>query len=675
MKSPMSLWCDLANESARWCCTSAARDCKTVTDRVKAEGLSFLTITLPQYARAFERALELGSIDIALFSGFHCRGGFPEFLRGFLCQIFDSSGSLLDEPSIDCISAIRQLTLVFSKIEMECSDARKSLAMRKYVEIEEELQAMDTSSFEEFLPQFQKASTLLWADVFSEVENSLLETHQLVGDWPEYAEEKFSSMPAPITRQRGRDAFLHLLPASLRGPDIQSGEIDSKIVDPASREILVPRHGPGATADRLRGNAKFTLSEWPLRIENVFPYGDYALPSWRSYYQLDRVAFLEPGAERPVKVVSVPKTPKTVRIIAEEPAAVQYCQQALSHRFVDAIEDHSKVSPSRRDQSCDFGRLFVGFHEQEPNRLLAQSGSINGRLATLDLSEASDRVLNRHVELLFERFPRLSEAIQATRSTKADVPGHGVIPLAKFASMGSALCFPVEAMVFVTIVFVAIAIERREPLSRRLLSEMVGMVRVYGDDIIVPVEYVDRVCQLLEAFGLKVNMDKSFWNGKFRESCGGDYYDGEWVTPIRLRHMIPSTLDDVDEVVGLVAFRNLLYWNGFWDTARKLDDELTRLFRGDWNIVEKTAEGLGRESVFRWRLRLQEDRIHPRTHVPLVRGARVRSTTPDSPISGEGALLKFLFRKSYLPFQDPKHLERQGRPAAVGIKRGWIRPY
>ena len=128
--------------------------------------------------------------------------------------------------------------------------------------------------------------------------------------------------------------------------------------------------------------------------------------------------------------------------------------------------------------------------------------------------------------------------------------------------MGSALCFPVEAMVFSTIILTAIAVERRVPMDRAFLIEMRGKVRVYGDDIVVPVDCVQRVIQFLELFGLVVNMDKSFWNGKFRESCGGDYYCGEWVTPIRLRHELPQSLEDVGETVGLVAFPNLLYWGG-----------------------------------------------------------------------------------------------------------------
>jgi len=671
MKSLTSLWRELATETASWCGTSALFDCKTVEERTELEGESFLTITLPQFGKDFERCLELGFLDVTnLFKQFEKRRGLPLFLGGYLRQIFSTSGTLLDEPSIDCIRSVRQLTLVFGKMETMCSDARVSRAMRQYVKIEQELKEMDTSSFEEFLPLFQKASTLLYADVFAEIENNLLGMQSVVARY-----DDSHHLNDPVISQ---DIFLDFLNVSpeIGGKPTKKIVEPACIVDPTGFAELTPRHGPGATADRLRGNAKFDLVIWPQRLERVFPYGDYALPSWRYYYQLDRVQFLEPREEQPVKVVSVPKTHKTPRIIAEEPTAMQYMQQALAQQFVNRLEDHfeTRVELPTEDvfpqKGCDFGKWFIGFTRQEPNRLMACEGSLNGNLATLDLSEASDRVLNQHVELLLSRFPRLSEAVQATRSTKADVPGHGVIQLAKFASMGSALCFPVESMVFTAIVFAAISYERRVPLSRGLLMSLRGKVRVYGDDIVVPVEYVHRVIQFLEAFGLLVNKDKSFWNGKFRESCGGDYYDGEWVTPIRLRHGLPRSLADVPDVVGLVSFRNLLYWGGYWKTVRKLDEYLKNLL-GEFPIVADTSVCLGRSSA----LPYKAEKTHPETHTPLVRGCVVKFSTPKSPISGEGALLKFGLKRGLQPTFDARHLERQGRPVAVRIKHRWIRPY
>jgi hypothetical protein len=669
MISLMSLWRELAQECASWCGTSTDLDLKKVEARVEAEGDEFFSITLPKFCRDFERSLELGSVAPGLFLDFKKRGGLPLFLRGFLEQIFDTYGVLLDEPSIECISAVRELTLVFGKIARPCKPSRVRRAMQQFVEIEAELKAFDTNSLEEFLPRFRKASTLLWADVFSHVENSLLETHSLTDTWVE-AQGTSGRDVDPMDVILGLPHVGSLVTETLRK---EKGRlfVERKFVDSRQSLLLVPRHGPGATADRLRGNAKYTISQWPLRLESVFPYGDYALPSWRFYDQLDHVQFLEPETEIPVKVIDVPKTPKTPRIIAIEPTAMQYAQQAFFAQFIYAIEGEDRCSAPTGAKACDLGKFFIGFADQEPNRFLAAKGSRDGSLATLDLSEASDRVLNEHVLLLFERFPRLSEAIQATRSTKARVPGHGVIPLTKFASMGSALCFPVEAMVFTTIVFAAIAYELRTPVDRALIMSMHGKVRVYGDDIVVPVEYVQRVTQFLELFGLKVNKAKSFWNGKFRESCGGDYYNGEWVTPIRLRHDLPQSLSDVDGVVGLVAFRNLLYWGGYWSTAKFLDDYLENLFRGYYPVVADTSSVLGRQSLWHYKA----ESIHPELHDPRVRGWVPIYRTPKSPTSGIGALMKFMLKQGIVPSQDLNHLERQGRPEVARIKLRGSRPY
>jgi hypothetical protein len=694
LKDLKALWSELARESASWCGTSAERDIKTVALRIEAEGESFLTISLPRFAKALEKGLDDGALDYTLFAGFKRRGGLPEFLRGFLSQIFDPSGTLLDEPSIDSIKAVRELTLLAGKMKRMCSDARVASAMRQYVELEQELQQLAQSSASESLfPDFSRAALLLFGDVFAHVENSILDKHHLADSWvssndtDDPLKKGRKSRPGvswqgsidvtpmdvilgiDCIRQGGGKPLISGLDFRGRKP-VEFG--DREIVDPTSRTNLVPRHGPGATADRVRGNAKFSVGDWPQRLEDVFPYGDYALPQLAMENELDRVHFLEPGSEVPAKVTPVPKTDKNPRLIAEEPTAVQYMQQALFRQVIYRLENAVEFPPPLGGKEFDLGKWFVGFRDQEPNRLLARKGSLDGDLATLDLSEASDRVLNSHVKLLLSRHPVLLRAVQATRSTHADVLGHGVIPLTKFSSMGSALCFPMEAMVFTTIVIVAIAHQRGVSVNRGLLHGLRGKVRVYGDDIVVPVDCVQRVIQYLELFGLKVNFDKSFWNGKFRESCGGDYYAGEWVSPVRLRHELPQSLADVDGIVGLVAFRNLLYFEGYWETARKIDDRLQTLFKGRWKVGDPTSSGLVRHSCcFSYEEEWQDDELHD----PRISGVSVYRPIPESKASDLGGLMKFLIKPGIAPSQDPEHLERQGRPVASRIKLRGIRPY
>lgn len=125
----MSLWSCVANETATRCCTSATLDIKTVERRVKHEGLSFLAISLANFGSTFQKWLDQGFVVPSDCPAFKKtpggRIGLPAFLSGFLELVFDPcSGVLLNEPDIEAIYAVRQLTLMFSKIALP-EDTRK----------------------------------------------------------------------------------------------------------------------------------------------------------------------------------------------------------------------------------------------------------------------------------------------------------------------------------------------------------------------------------------------------------------------------------------------------------------------------------------------------------------------------------------------------------------------
>jgi hypothetical protein len=375
--------------------------------------------------------------------------------------------------------------------------------------------------------------------------------------------------------------------------------------------------------------------------------------SWSQYSELADVRWLTPEQEQPVKVISVPKTLKTPRIIAMEPSYVQYVQQGILERLVEAIDE----SP--------IARSLIGFvGTQELNQKLAQEGSRTGLLATLDLSEASDRVSNQLVRHLLSPHPWLFRAVDATRSRSADVPGHGVIRLAKFASMGSALTFPFEAMVFCTLVFMGIEREIGHHLRKSDVIRLLGKVRVYGDDIIVPTDYALSVIRTLEDQGLRVNRRKSFWTGKFRESCGKEYYDGYDVSVTRIREMLPSRRTDVSELVSTVSTRNQFWEQGYSNTVGVLDRVVKGLI--PFPYIEPTSPALGR-----WGYRVTVGRHHPTLHRPEVRAMVVDAKLPVNRIDGYNALLKVFLKRGSHPFDDPMHLEVSGRPVAVRIKRQW----
>lgn len=313
-------------------------------------------------------------------------------------------------------------------------------------------------------------------------------------------------------------------------------------------------------------------------------------------------------------------------------------------------------------------REFLDWHDQTPNQRMALQGSRDGSLATLDLSEASDRFSNQLVRDLLSNHPHLLEAVMSSRSTRADVNGQ-VIELAKFASMGSALCFPIESIVFLTIVISRIARERRVPVSQSLLKQLRGKVRVYGDDIIVPAEHAVSVIEELEAFGLKVNSRKSFWKGKFRESCGKEYYDGFDVSIVRVRQVFPTSRKHVTELESTVSLRNQLFEAGYEDSVQWLDNLIEKLI--PFPVGMPSSAGLVRHAYIGY----QAERMHPDYQYPLVRGVVVKHSLRSDRLDGAGALMKFFLKRGPKPVFDREHLLRAGRPIKSTLKYRWFRPF
>lgn len=200
----------------------------------------------------------------------------------------------------------------------------------------------------------------------------------------------------------------------------------------------------------------------------------------------------------PGKLEFVPKSAKTDRAIIVEPWLNQLGQLA----YGDYIARRLK-------------RFGVDLSDQERNKLLAREGSITGALATLDLSSASDSISTGLVEHLLPEpwFELLSRLRTGTVIDKDRVEKR----LHKFSSMGNGFTFPLESLIFWA-------------LTRACCDDR-EIVSVYGDDIICPTHRVGSVLSVLTSCGFTVNKEKSFWEGPFRESCGGDYLSGIDVRP------------------------------------------------------------------------------------------------------------------------------------------------
>jgi hypothetical protein len=425
------------------------------------------------------------------------------------------------------------------------------------------------------------------------------------------------------------------------------GDVLDKVETRVASFELIPRHGSGSVADGLTAKQKWDFPYFPERLESSFPSWRYTrnLPSW------EPVPTVPLGAELPVKVISVPKTQSKPRIIAIEPSAMQYAQQALKEELYREIGR----SPLRE---------ILGFRDQTRNQRMAHEASISGTLATLDLSEASDRVHLSVVIRAFRSWPHTLEYILACRSRTALIGGEEEILLHKFASMGSALTFPIEAMVFTTLASLGMT---QEPTVS--IRELTGHLSVYGDDIIVPVDAVGRVIALLEAFGFKVNERKSFWTGRFRESCGKEYYDGTDVSVVRLRADPPGSLDDAALIRRFVAFRNRSYEAGLWAVTRACDELLSGVIRVPHremrDQMDAPSDVIALSTYLRtaWRAKW-----HTGRHEWIERYPKAVASTSSAEAEGEGGLLKWFFESHGRGLHQPDPFESQERAHTFRIK-------
>ena len=168
-------------------------------------------------------------------------------------------------------------------------------------------------------------------------------------------------------------------------------------------------------------------------------------------------------------------------------------------------------------------------NQQQKNRDLARLGSETGDLATLDLESASDSI---SLGLLRRFFPRsFVSMVELYRSAQVELPDGNIEELHMVSGMGNGFTFPLQTLVFCCVVK-ACYTWHGIPCRRNG-----GNWGVFGDDIIVEKATSRDVARLLSLLGCTVNTTKSFVEGPFRESCGGDYHLGVDVRGVYLKSL------------------------------------------------------------------------------------------------------------------------------------------
>lgn len=263
------------------------------------------------------------------------------------------------------------------------------------------------------------------------------------------------------------------------------------------------RWSSGSTfRDRRFITAMDKMSSRPTATHDAY---QVVLPSWERTLWSRSLCSEQPHRSSPEiirgnRFTTVPKDATKVRGICVEPSI------NVSHQL-----SVGKVIRKRlRSEGID-----LKFGQAIHQRLVAE-GSLSLDIGTIDLSNASDTVSHRLVELFL---PKLwFELLDSLRSPSTFIDGNWV-DLEKFSSMGNGFTFELETLLFY-VICLAVNDVCGSKFDRSSFS-------VYGDDIIVPVTLADKVITTLSFFGFTPNKRKTFVSDvPFRESCGADYFNG-----------------------------------------------------------------------------------------------------------------------------------------------------
>ncbi len=225
------------------------------------------------------------------------------------------------------------------------------------------------------------------------------------------------------------------------------------------------------------------------------------------------------------KVDFVPKNCETLRGIAIEPLL-----NGLVQKGIDQVMRRKLL------------RTNIDLSDQTRNQRMAREGSLEDSersFVTIDLSRASDSLSDSVCRFVLP--PDWYLLLDATRSKFYEMDGV-LLPYHKFVSMGNGFCFPLETTLFTAI---CLACDAGTPGTD---------FSVYGDDIIVRKEVSERVLKLLKIFGFSANVRKTFLEGPFRESCGGDFFHGQDVRPLTLDFAL-DTNQSIFKFLNLTTLR------------------------------------------------------------------------------------------------------------------------
>jgi thiol-disulfide isomerase/thioredoxin len=475
---------------------------KDLFKRANTRGFSIIMIDMPAVGKAFDRSLETGMFPFEesipkTLGG--PKGPLASLIAAVLSCGDERVGALVPNLDPDVVFFMRTMFYFYKKFEKDCDDETIRLALRSFVETDSRIQPPG----------------LCWT-----------------ADWLDIPDTFREASHGRLVGAEGRT------PSALREVVWRVARLVSTAFPEVDSLSLVPKHGPGAVAEGSKHRDKYLFEDWPQKLDWVFPSDAFASSN------------LQPcgrNREVPARVLAVPKTLKGPRIITAEPLSYQYCQQAM----LTWIRQHVP----------GFLIPAIDFSSQAKSWPYVLQGSLDNSFATIDLSEASDRLSLLAVEILLGGNESLLRALHSCRSRWCEVTGQGYFILKKYAGMGNATTFPVQTLCYAILAVACVVWENGWKVTKKNILRATSLVQVYGDDIVVPSAVVDILGDLLSDFGLKVNHEKTFLRGPFRESCGLDAYRGCDVTPFYFRTGSPQ---DRSGYASWVEVTNNAYKKGLW---------------------------------------------------------------------------------------------------------------
>lgn len=349
---------------------------------------------------------------------------------------------------------------------------------------------------------------------------------------------------------------------------------------------IVGRFGPGATYESSGWHRGFTGYDKITNRPNIAHHTPtrYASELVRSVPTWGDVSQLSPVLGN--RLTFVDKTAKTKRGICIEPGGNIFLQLGIAkhlrtglRRAGIILDPTVSFSLPRWISGQDKGRPLTAVRRQlretdfagEPlHKDLARISSFDDNYVTIDLSAASDSVCEVLVQILFpEDWYHL---LDCTRSRYTQLPTGEWHKNHKFSSMGNGYTFELETLIFSSLAY---ACGARPGVD----------CFVYGDDIIVPKTAARDLIALLRFAGFTPNPKKTFIEGPFRESCGGDYLLGNDVRAYYLK-------EEPNEPSSWIAFAN-----GLRRVASKFDLDLTPVWRQIVDNIPSEARSFGPEQL------------------------------------------------------------------------------